>query len=451
MPRYLLLDEPESKEIGDLTQGTPAELSPNDFAIVQVDGEARKVTIQDLVDAVSSGNSDAFGRLRVSNPVTLFDSKQVYDNQPLVWSERTTGAGTTSTHNANKASVTIAADPSVVGSRIRQTRQRFNYQPGKSQLVYMTTRLGGIQANVVKRLGLLDDNNGLFCQVDSNGIGFGIRTFTSGAAVNSVTYDGAWSELNSGDGILPIMDPNDTQIIAIDFEWLGVGRVRFGFVIDGQLYWVHEVNTANIGQLVYMSTPVLPLRYSVTSDGGGAPGSSQLDHICTTVMSEGGQQFTGIERSVSRTTSLTATTAGTIYPILGLRINAANPNSVFDLTSFTMVTDTASCIFEIAVFLNPTLAGPAPVWTPVTNSIIEASTTVAPATTITAATGTKVTSNLGITGGGTTANSTVRITYLNKIPVGFNASGVADQLWVAAIPRVGSPIMWASSSWFEVS
>jgi hypothetical protein len=124
---------------------------------------------------------------------------------------------------------------------------------------------------------------------------------------------------------------------------------------------------------------------------------------------------------------------------------------VFDLTTFTMVTGTANTVFEIAVFLNPTIVGPVPVWTPVVNSILESDTTIAPASTITPGTGTKITSNLGVTGGGTSANTTVRIPTLNKIPVGFDASGVSDELWLAAIPRVGAPVLWASSSWFEVA
>lgn len=437
--------------MGQLDEASAAELSPFDFAMVQIGDEVKRITVQDLVDAVAGGNTDAFGRLRVSNPVTLFDSKQVYDSQPLFWSELITGAGGASAHNANEASTTLSVDPSQVGRVLRQTRQRFNYQPGKSQLIYMTVNPRGGDANVEKRLGLLDDENGLYCQIDSNGIGFGVRSFTSGAPVDSVTYDGSWSELNGGDGTLPVLDANQTHIVAIDFEWLGVGRVRFGLIIDGFLYWVHEENTANINPLVYMSTPVLPLRYEIESDGGGGAGTSELDHICSTIMSEGGQEFTGIERSISRSTSLTATVAGTIYPIMGVRLGSAFMNAVFDLTTFTMVTGTASTIFEIAVFLNPTIAGPAPVWMPVSGSVLEADITIAPASTITPATGVKITSNLGVTGGGTTANTTVRIPTLNKIPVGFQADGTADELWLAAIPRSGAPVLWASSSWFEVA
>ncbi len=48
---------------------------------------------------------DAFGRKRVSDVFTLFDSKQLYDNLPLLYDDQqVSGSGTTSVHNPAKAS-----------------------------------------------------------------------------------------------------------------------------------------------------------------------------------------------------------------------------------------------------------------------------------------------------------------------------------------------------------
>ena len=80
------------------------------------------------------GSQDSLLRLRVSNPVTLFDSKQTVDNQPIVWDDaQTAGGSTTSTYNTNQSSSTIAVSAGVAGTRVRQSKRRFNYQPGKSQ------------------------------------------------------------------------------------------------------------------------------------------------------------------------------------------------------------------------------------------------------------------------------------------------------------------------------
>ena len=82
---------------------------------------------------------DAFGRLRVSNPTTIFDSKQIYDNQPLLWDESLeSGGGITSSHDPNEAATTIGTTLNTAGQFTRQTFMRFNYQPGKSQSIFMT-------------------------------------------------------------------------------------------------------------------------------------------------------------------------------------------------------------------------------------------------------------------------------------------------------------------------
>ena len=47
---------------------------------------------------------DAFARLRVSNPTTLFDSKQLESNQPLFWDDaQTAGSGTATARHRRPA------------------------------------------------------------------------------------------------------------------------------------------------------------------------------------------------------------------------------------------------------------------------------------------------------------------------------------------------------------
>ena len=80
---------------------------------------------------------DAFGRLRVSEPFTVFDSKQIYDKAPLVFDESTTGSPT-SAHVAGDSCVRMTTQSGSASSVIRQSFMRFNYQPGKSQLIFCT-------------------------------------------------------------------------------------------------------------------------------------------------------------------------------------------------------------------------------------------------------------------------------------------------------------------------
>ena len=242
---------------------------------------------------LTSANFDAFGRLRVSDPQTIFDSKLVYDAQPLYWTEALTGSGA-SVYDQPNARVTLSVAGG--GTAIRQTRRFFNYQPGKSQLIFQTFNANGVE-NCVKRIGYFDNNNGIFFEVDGTGINpLNLVRRSSGAnptvsvpqtGWNLDTLDGSGGPSNPSGFNLK---PNAVQILVIDFEWLGVGSVRVGFVFNGQIVYAHRFDCANLEQSIYMATPNLPLRYEVDASGLG---SGSLDCICGTVISEGGQAATG--------------------------------------------------------------------------------------------------------------------------------------------------------------
>jgi len=245
---------------------------------------------------LTTANFDAFGRLRVSNPQTIFDSKLVYDAQPLYWSEELTNSGGSSYDQPN-ARVTLAV-VNAADQAIRQTRRFFNYQPGKSQLIFQTFNANGVESGVIKRIGYFDSTDGIFFELDGTapapGLSFVRRS--SGANPTLVEPQASWN-LDTLDGSGGLLNPsgialktNAVQILVIDFEWLGVGSVRVGFVINGQIVYAHRFDCANIQQSVYMQTPNLPLRYELEalSDATGT-----LDCICGTVISEGGQGATG--------------------------------------------------------------------------------------------------------------------------------------------------------------
>ena len=122
------------------------------------------------ITAQDTASVDAFGRWRTSCPFTLFDSKQVFDNQPLFWDESLeAGAGITSSHSTDEAATTITSTLNTAGTFTRQTFMTFNYQPGKSQQILMTGVLdnSGGGTGVERRIGQFDDNNGIFFEDDA--------------------------------------------------------------------------------------------------------------------------------------------------------------------------------------------------------------------------------------------------------------------------------------------
>jgi hypothetical protein len=254
-----------------------------------------------MTSGLTSANFDAFGRLRVSNPTTIFDSKLVYDDQPLYWTEEQTGGAPPGGYDQPNACVTLSVPGAGAGAEtsVRQTRRFFTYQPGKSQLIYQTFNANNVQANTIKRIGYFDATNGFFFELDGttivgSGLSFVRRSSSSNpdvpvpqASWNLDTLDGSGGSLNPSGVNLKV---NAVQILVIDFEWLGVGSARMGFVINGQIIYAHRFDCANIQQNVYMQTPNLPLRYEIEGTGDGA---GSLDCICGTVISEGGLQGTG--------------------------------------------------------------------------------------------------------------------------------------------------------------
>lgn len=372
---------------------------------------------------------DAFARQRVSNPRTVFDSKQISDNLPEFWDDsQVSGSGTTSTHFPNRASSIMSVANLTAGRRIRQTFRRFNYQPGKSQLCILTFVMGTTISGVTRRCGLYDDNNGIFLQQTGAGIAVGVRSFVTGTAVNNIALQSAWNiDKLDGTGASGItLNPTQSQIFFFDFEWLGVGSVRCGFFIGGVPYYCHRFDNANLNNSVYMSTPNLPLRYEIENDGTGSAAS--FEQICSTVISEGGAQNTGLIRGLNRGTSFVTGNNSSIYPLIALRLKAGYLGSSVKPVDFSLVC-TSSAAYAWYLLLNPTVST-ALSFTGITNSSIEAALTTTNTTTLTG--GTILRSGVGSQGnqGGVSQSEIVDDFFL-----GSNIAGNRDVL-VLAVRRL---------------
>jgi len=317
-------------------------------------------------------NLDAFARLRVSNPQTIFDSKQISDNQPLFWDDQQiSGAGTSTAYNTNQASTTISVGASTAGVRARQTFRHFNYQSGKSQLIIMTAIMGAAGAGITKRIGQFNAKNGLYFQYSNSVMSVNVRTYTSGAAVNTTINQADWNiDKLDGTGASGInLDPTKTLIYFLDYEWLGAGTIRFGFFVNGIPYYCHAVHNANINTLVYMSTPNLPLRYEIQNSGAGA--ASSLVHICTTVITEGGRTDVGYPRALNRgVNTLTTANNDLIYPLIAIRLKSNYLGALLRILNLGINCSSTST-YAYYVMLNPTVTGTALSWTSLTNSAIE--------------------------------------------------------------------------------
>jgi len=305
-------------------------------------------------------SADAFGRLRVSNPLTLFNAKQLFDNLPLLFDDQeVSGSGTNSVYNQNKAEVVLSVSNATAGKRVRQTFQRFNYQPGKSLLVFITGTLGlsGGGPGIIRAAGYYDDNNGIFFRDNEGVVEAVVRSSTSGTPVDNAVPQSLWNQDKlDGTGISGItLSPLTSQIIIIDFEWLSIGRVRIGFVIRGRVRYVHHFNHANEVFNAYMSTPNLPIRYEIENTGAGV--ASSLACICSTVISEGGLERLGVLHHAD-SDSISAMKTGTTYAMIGIRLASNAIGLDVLIENISLLALTADDVhWELR--LNPTVAGTA--------------------------------------------------------------------------------------------
>jgi hypothetical protein len=258
-------------------------------------------TYTDKIKFAQTPNFDAFQRLRVSDPMTLFDSSHRYSDNGL-WASSTAGTATV-VFNINQGLVDLNVGTASGDTIVRETTKVFSYQPGKSLLVMNTFVMEPAKTGLRQRVGYYGDSNGIYFQLEGSTAAFVERSLVTGSITESKIsqFGGVYGGSDTGwnydqmDGTGPsgiILDLTQAQILWMDVEWLGVGTVRIGFVINGELILCHKFNHANIIESTYITTASLPLRYEITNTGTTLS-SSTLKQICSTVISEGGYELRG--------------------------------------------------------------------------------------------------------------------------------------------------------------
>lgn len=276
--------------------------------------------------ALGGTNLDAFGRLRISEPFTLFDSQNRYIDGEQFSSLTATGGNVV--YVANESSFNLNVSSTNGSSVIRQSKTVQAYQPGKSLLTMNTFAMATLKANLRQRVGYFTEGNGIYFEANGTSLFLVIRSSTTGVVVEERIPQANWN----GNTLLSgtVLDPTLTQIFWNDVEWLGVGNVRAGFVINGQFIVCHTFQHANQpgNTTVYMTTATLNPRYEITNTGGTS-GNSTMKQICSTVISEGGFTPTTKIGYVTNTTNVTrVSSANTLTSLCSIRLNPAYPDAV---------------------------------------------------------------------------------------------------------------------------
>lgn len=279
--------------------------------------------------------TDAFGRLRVSEPHTLFDS-QHQDVENDKWDTLITGSGT-KTHLPNESAIKLEIATANGDSIIRETLRTMPYQPGKSLLIMNTFAMGTPKANVVQRVGYFGANNGIYLENDSGSNYLVLRSSVTGSVVETKVAQTDWNIDKfdgtgySGQGTAEEhqngIDVGKSNLFWIDVEWLGVGDVRCGFLVDGILKTAHVFHNDNRNSTTYMRSAILPLRYEIFNKGVTSSNTT-MRQICSTVVSEGG--YTQINQTRSASNPLTGKNLVNLTnnPMVSIRLKTDRLNAV---------------------------------------------------------------------------------------------------------------------------
>ena len=296
---------------------------------------------------------DAFGRTRVSAPLTLFDSSHRYNDNGL-WST-SSGTGATYAFNANEGLVDLNVTTASGSEIIRETNKVCSYQPGKSLLFMSTFVMNAAKANLRQRIGYYGAANGMYLELSgTTEPAFVERSSVSGSLNETRVAQANWN-IDKLDGNGPsgfTLDISKAQILWFDIEWLGLGTVRGGFVINGAFIHCHSFHHANLITSTYITTASLPLRYEITNVGTTAS-SSTLKQVCSTVLSEGGYELRGAQSAIGTpiASPRDLTNVSTEYPVISIRLKSTRLDAIVILTALSImgITNNANYNWKVIV------------------------------------------------------------------------------------------------------
>jgi hypothetical protein len=328
--------------------------------VLNPDNQLLNVSISSPQPGKSTAATDAFGRLRISEPFTLFDSSHRYSDNGL-W-ETSTASGGTTTFNANAGLVDLTVTTTSGSKVYRETTKVFSYQPGKSLLILSTFVFNPAKTNLRQRVGYFGDDNGIYIELANSTLSFVERSSVTGSVTETRVAQADWS-VDKLDGTGPsglTLDVTKAQILWMDIEWLGLGTVRLGFVIDGVFILCHNFHHANLIASTYITTASLPLRYEIENTGATASNST-LKQICSSVFSEGGYELRGAQQAIGVpvTTPTDLAVAGTYYPLVSLRLKVSPDrlDAIVILTALSLLGVTNNAAYNWRVVASGTTTG----------------------------------------------------------------------------------------------
>lgn len=386
------------------------------------------------------------GRLRISQPETIFFNTFQYGVETDVWETSSTSGGT-ATHAPTISGIDMAVTSTAGSQVIRQTRNAMRYIPGRSSTLSFAVRYQTPVTGVRRRIGLFDGADGFYFEdnggdyacviINSNG-GSPIITRVSRANWNGDKLDGTGPS-----GITA--DPTAQQLISMDYEWYGAGQVVFQYVINGKAIVIHTFDTGNSTQSTWCKTPFLPVRCELTNVTG-ATGTHHLYQGSNSLIAEGSTAYLGVAQSQMTTVSgITLSSANTFYPVLSIRLKSTALQGIV-LPTFFQTSTVDNTVLFYKFIRNATLTQGT--WTDMPDSNSFSQYLESPASGTTAISGGTVLDNGIIAGGG--GGTGVHLDKDTLYQLGRSSLGtVSDTLTLAVAAANTNKSAIAAITWIE--
>ena len=384
-----------------------------------------------------SSSVDSFGRLRVSTPeVMLYDNGYIDNDQ--IWAQKTSGSGTLVTTNATNARELGLQCGTASGDYIyRQTRARVPYIGGESRICFFSF-FATLKTNFRQRVGLFCHLDGVFLQIENTNVQFTVRNNRTGSVVDTAILRANWDDPMDGTGESGLnLDFSKDTILFIDIQWLAMGRVRFGFEVDGVMYIAHEDNHSNITTGVYMGAATLPARWEAENIGAVASAST-FTKVCTSILKEGGRKLPGLTYYASRENSSVSVDSTSFVHVLSFRLNSSLIHTFAQFDNI-FVQNTSNSPIEAVIVANATLSGTS--FSATDGNFMQMSTA-----------GSYTSGGTKIAGGYLTSEGLLELDFRNDIrALGFDVDGTTPDVWsLLAARRGGSAKVYAGATFREV-
>lgn len=395
-----------------------------------------------LADFGSASKYDAFNRLRISDPFTIFDSQNRYKRH-LNFNETCVGTGTTVTYQINESTIDLVVGTGASAEIIRESKKVFPYQPGKSLLIMYSFAFAATKANLRQRIGYFGAQNGIYFEQLGDEKFFVLRSYITGSIQETRIPQSQWNgyKFDGSEFYIRNLNPSKANIFWCDIEWLGVGDVRVGFVVDGKPIVGHTFHNDNLNTTTYMTTATLPLRQEIANTAGTSS-TSTMKAICATVISEGGYQTkTNLNFQTSGVNNaIDLGFAGTRRPIISIRLNSNTLDSVV-LPVQADIACTTNDIIQYELILNGSI-GSSVTWTRYNSS----------SAVDYAIGGTSISGGTTINGGFTVQKTAGSIGGLDNfsIQLGRTLAGVSDVVTLVCSSNGNNSDIVGGLGWYEL-